>query len=78
MSAFPSWAGIDSPIARLVDDFSRRCLAAYEVNPTLIREHAAIERATRQGGYGGDSCMSWSRTELTLFSTHRGAGSRFS
>ena len=52
MSAFPSWAGIDSPIARLVDDFSRRCLAAYEVNPTLIREHAAIERATRQGGYG--------------------------
>ena len=78
MSAFPSWAGIDSPIARLVDDFSRRCLAAYEVNPTLIREHAAIERATRQGGYGRRQLYELVRTELTLFSTHRGAGSRFS
>ena len=28
------------------------CLGAYAVYPTLIREHAAIERATRQGGYG--------------------------
>jgi hypothetical protein len=36
----------------MVADQSDRCLAAYSVNPTLIREHAAIERATRQGGYG--------------------------
>ena len=28
------------------------CLLAYEVNPPLVLEHANIERATAQGGYG--------------------------
>ena len=28
------------------------CLAAYDANPSLVLEHANIERATAQGGYG--------------------------
>jgi superfamily II DNA or RNA helicase len=35
-----------------VRDQSTRCLAAYAANPSLVREHANIERATAQGGYG--------------------------
>jgi superfamily II DNA or RNA helicase len=31
---------------------SEAALSAYRVNPLLVREHAAIERATTQGGYG--------------------------
>jgi superfamily II DNA or RNA helicase len=52
MTPVMDWAGVDSPMGQLIADQSERCLAAYSVNPTLIREHAAIERATRQGGYG--------------------------
>jgi superfamily II DNA or RNA helicase len=48
----PEWAGTDSAICRVVTEQSDRCLRAYAVNPILIQEHAAIERATRQGGYG--------------------------
>src|SRR3954468_19938290 len=38
--------------ARHVRDESERCLAAYRAKPSLVREHANIERATAQGGYG--------------------------
>ncbi|MEV0350662.1 DEAD/DEAH box helicase family protein [Nonomuraea sp. NPDC050680] len=31
---------------------SEMCLSSYEANPTLIEEHANIERSTTQGGYG--------------------------
>lgn len=33
-------------------DESRRTLEAYRVKPALVAEHAAIERRTKQGGYG--------------------------
>ena len=46
------WAGSDSAVTRHVLEESRRTLDAYEVKPGLVKEHAAIERATRQGGYG--------------------------
>ena len=39
-------------IARLVEDVSCQQLEAYRANPTLIDEHANLERAMRQGSYG--------------------------
>jgi superfamily II DNA or RNA helicase len=48
----PVWAGSDSEIGREVREQSTNCLRAYEVNPSLVLEHANIERATAQGGYG--------------------------
>ena len=47
-----SWAGPKSAIAAHVVEQSKRQLDAYRVHPTLIAEHANIERATAQGGYG--------------------------
>ena len=46
------WAGLTSPLANHVALQSRRCLDAYRANPLLVKEHANIERATAQGGYG--------------------------
>ncbi len=46
------WAGPDSDVGIHVGVLSDRCLAAYRVNPKLILEHANIEAATEQGGYG--------------------------
>lgn len=46
------WKGTSSKVCEFVAEQSERCLQAYKVNPSLIKEHAAIERATRQGGYG--------------------------
>jgi len=48
----PLWAGPGSEIGRHVKEQSTNCLRAYEVNPSLVLEHANIERATAQGGYG--------------------------
>jgi superfamily II DNA or RNA helicase len=48
----PTWAGLESPLAQHVALQSQRCLDAYRVNPLLVKEHANIERATAQGGYG--------------------------
>src|ERR1035441_2146265 len=46
------WAGLESHLAKHVALQSRRCLEAYRANPLLVKEHANIERATAQGGYG--------------------------
>lgn len=47
-----AWAGRESGLARHIHEQSESCLKAYRVNPTLVLEHANIERATAQGGYG--------------------------
>src|SRR5689334_22023697 len=49
---FPEWAGVGSELSKHLFQRSERCLAAYRANPDLILEHANIERATAQGGYG--------------------------
>lgn len=46
------WAGVESELARYVRSRSSQCLSAYRANPILVSEHANIERATAQGGYG--------------------------
>src|SRR5438477_12511992 len=46
------WAGTDCPIGLHIVERTQRCLAAYRENPILVVEHANIERATAQGGYG--------------------------
>jgi superfamily II DNA or RNA helicase len=46
------WSTTASVIGRRVRELSEQNLAAYRVNPLLIDEHANIERATAQGGYG--------------------------
>ena len=46
------WAGTESALASHVALQSQRCLDAYRANPLLVKEHANIERATAQGGYG--------------------------
>lgn len=47
-----AWAGPSSSIGRHVEELSGRQVAAYGANPLLVDEHANIERATAQGGYG--------------------------
>lgn len=51
-TAESSWEGLNSRLAEHVALQSRRCLEAYKANPLLVKEHANIERATAQGGYG--------------------------
>lgn len=46
------WAFKGSPISAQVEDGSARCLAAYKANPSLVEEHANIERDAAEGGYG--------------------------
>jgi len=48
----PRWQGAESNIARHVKQQSQKCLEAYRINPTLVEEHANIERTAAQGGYG--------------------------
>ena len=47
-----NWASAASPVCRHIEFQSARCLEAYRANPLLITEHANIERAVAQGGYG--------------------------
>ncbi|GII52789.1 hypothetical protein Pth03_11780 [Planotetraspora thailandica] len=47
-----TWAGVDAPVSQVVLRQSEMCLRSYEANPTLIEEHANIERSITQGGYG--------------------------
>jgi len=47
-----AWHDSDSPVARYIVGQSQRCLDAYRANPQLVLEHANIERAIVQGGYG--------------------------
>lgn len=46
------WVRPGSEVTRYVEDRVDQCLAAYRANPLLVDEHANIERATAQGGYG--------------------------
>lgn len=46
------WAESESEIARHVLIESQKTLEAYRVKSLLVLEHANIERATAQGGYG--------------------------
>lgn len=46
------WASPSSPICEYVQDQTNRCLQSYRADFGLVEEHANIERATAQGGYG--------------------------
>lgn len=46
------WAFDETEVTRRVVEQSRECLEAYAAYPVLVQEHANIERATSQGGYG--------------------------
>jgi len=48
----PSWSSGETEVTVRVAEQSTRCLEAYRVDPLLVEEHAGIERATAQGGYG--------------------------
>lgn len=47
-----SWWTSESPVVQRVVGQSEACLEAYRANPLLVDEHANIEVATAQGGYG--------------------------
>jgi hypothetical protein len=46
------WAQPEDRLSQYVIERTERCLNAYKANPLLVTEHANIERATAQGGYG--------------------------
>ena len=46
------WGHAATPVLTRVAERSRKALAAYRANPLLVAEHANIELATAQGGYG--------------------------
>ena len=46
------WAPPSSPICEYVREQTNRCLQSYRADFGLVEEHANIERATAQGGYG--------------------------
>jgi superfamily II DNA or RNA helicase len=46
------WAGRDSDIARAIERQSNDILRAYREAPLLVEEHANLERAAVEGGYG--------------------------
>lgn len=52
MSAPRRWAGLEGPLGVYVDRESHRWLEAYRSQPRLVNEHANIERAVAEGGYG--------------------------
>ncbi|MHA7209663.1 DEAD/DEAH box helicase [Arthrobacter sp. MDT1-65] len=47
-----TWADVSSPVSRFVGLETQSALAAYRARPDLIREHANIEAAISQSGYG--------------------------
>jgi superfamily II DNA or RNA helicase len=48
----PAWGGLDSEIAKAVEQYSSETLAAYREAPRFVEEHANLERAAVEGGYG--------------------------
>jgi superfamily II DNA or RNA helicase len=52
MTIASSWADLSSEICEYVREQAKRCLDAYRADFGLVEEHANIERATAQGGYG--------------------------
>jgi superfamily II DNA or RNA helicase len=47
-----AWGGLDSEIAQAAERYSNEMLAAYRESPRLVEEHANLERAAVEGGYG--------------------------
>src|SRR4026208_637990 len=47
-----AWSGPDKAVSKYAAEQRDRCLSAYREEPGLVLEHANIERATAQGGYG--------------------------
>jgi superfamily II DNA or RNA helicase len=47
-----AWGGLDSEIARAAETYSKEMLAAYRESSRLVEEHANLERAAVEGGYG--------------------------
>lgn len=47
-----SWALEESNLVQHITSSNEQTLAAYRARPILVYEHANIERATAQGGYG--------------------------
>ncbi len=52
MKVQEAWAGTTSPVSRFISAETQSALNAYRARPDLIREHANIEAAISQGGYG--------------------------
>lgn len=46
------WAGTDSEVAEAINKISAETLAAYREAPGFVEEHANLERAAIEGGYG--------------------------
>ena len=46
------WESADSPLARYLVDSNKRTLQSYESKPEWVEEHAHIEQAIAEGGYG--------------------------
>jgi hypothetical protein len=51
-SSSATWGGGGSEIARAVESYSAETLAAYREAPRFVEEHANLERAAVEGGYG--------------------------
>jgi superfamily II DNA or RNA helicase len=77
------WEGPESPLARYLVDSNERTLQSYESKPEWVEEHAHIEQAIAEGGYGhrqvyelvqnGADAMvrrSGGRIEVVLTDTH--------
>lgn len=46
------WGQVDSDVAAAIEQISRETLAAYREAPGFVEEHANLERAAIEGGYG--------------------------
>jgi superfamily II DNA or RNA helicase len=46
------WGGTDSDVAQTIETISAETLAAYREAPRFVEEHANLERAAIEGGYG--------------------------
>ncbi|MGE5691987.1 MAG: hypothetical protein ACM33B_15670 [Pseudomonadota bacterium] len=52
MTSARGWSGRDSEVAKAIDAYSDETLAAYRESHRLVLEHANMERAAIEGGYG--------------------------
>src|SRR5437588_1312604 len=55
MTAYPAsraWTNLATPLVDHILESNAATLKAYMARPILVLEHANIERATAQGGYG--------------------------
>lgn len=52
MNLHTPWETRDSEVCEYIQRQTQRCLASYRADSGLVEEHANIELATAQGGYG--------------------------